>query len=283
MNILYSGDGNIADGVLISCISLARCVRKRFNVYILTASFEYNGEKKEALGTEFADFLERYLKERGSDVTVTLINISEKFQNEIPTANMDTRFTPGCMLRLFADEVDLLPNRILYLDNDVICRGDFSPFYDQQMGKNELAGVLDHYGGWFFRQKIYKRDYINSGVLLLNLSKIRESGLFRRARQMCMTKKMFMPDQSALNKLCKNKIICPRKYNEQRRLRSDTVFQHFTTSFRFFPYFHSVTVKPWHIDRMHNELKLHEYDGLLVEYQEAKKLYIKEIKYEEQQ
>jgi len=283
MNILYSGDGNIADGVLISCISLARCVRKPFNVYILTASFEYNGEKKEALGTEFADFLERYLKERGSDVTVTLINISEKFQNEIPTANMDTRFTPGCMLRLFADEVDLLPNRILYLDNDVICRGDFSPFYDQQMGKNELAGVLDHYGGWFFRQKIYKRDYINSGVLLLNLSKIRESGLFRRARQMCMTKKMFMPDQSALNKLCKNKIICPRKYNEQRRLRSDTVFQHFTTSFRFFPYFHSVTVKPWHIDRMHNELKLHEYDGLLVEYQEAKKLYIKEIKYEEQQ
>ena len=283
MNILYSGDGNIADGVLISCISLARCLRMPLNVYILTASFEYNGEKKEALGTEFADFLERFLKERGSDVTVTLIDISAKFQNEIPTANMDTRFTPGCMLRLFADEVDLLPNRILYLDNDVICRGDFSPFYDQQMGKNELAGVLDHYGGWFFRQKIYKRDYLNSGVLLLNLSKIRESGLFRRARQMCMTKKMFMPDQSALNKLCKNKIICARKYNEQRRLRSDTVFQHFTTSFRFFPYFHSVTVKPWHIDRMHNELKLHEYDGLLVEYQEAKKLYIKEIKYEEQQ
>jgi hypothetical protein len=99
---------------------------------------------------------------------------------------------------------------------------------------------------------------------------------------MCESKKMFMPDQSALNKLCKNKIICSRQYNEQRRLHDNTVFQHFTTSFRFFPYFHSVTVKPWNIEGMHNVLKLHEYDDLLEEYTNVKKLYMKEKNNEQQ-
>ena len=279
MNVLYSGDGNIADGVLISSISLALNVREPLHVYLLTAGFEYGGEKREAVSRNFAAFLELYLKKHNAGAKVSLIDISEKFQKELPRANMETRFTPGCMLRLYADEVHELPSKILYLDNDVICRGDASFFYNQQMGENELAGVLDYYGGWFFRQKPYKRDYLNSGVLLLNLAKIRKSGLFKRAREMCVTKKMFMPDQSALNKLCRGKIICERRYNEQRKLHSDTVFQHFTTSFRFFPYFHSVTVKPWNIEKMHGVLKLHEYDDLLEEYLKAKKIYQKEKNY----
>ena len=276
MNILYSGDGNITDGVIISSVSLAHCVNEPLHIYILTAEFEYNGVKREAVGLDFATFLEKYLRRYDESITVTLIDISEKFQKEMPRANMDTRFTPGCMLRLYADGVEQLPAKILYLDNDVICRGDPSDFYNQEMRNNALAGVLDHYGGWFFRQKFYKRDYLNSGVLLLNIPKIREIGLFERARYMCMTKKMFMPDQSALNKLCKDKIICKRKYNEQRRLNKDTIFQHFTTSFRFFPYFHSVNVKPWNIEGMHKTLKLHEYDDLLEEYTNIKKLYLKE-------
>ena len=45
MNILYSGDGNITDGVIISSVSLARCVNEPLHIYILTAEFEYNGVK----------------------------------------------------------------------------------------------------------------------------------------------------------------------------------------------------------------------------------------------
>lgn len=273
MNILYSGDGNIADGLILSALSLAKNVSEPLNIYILTASFEYKSKKYRGLDTDLPLFLEKYLKQYNENIKITLIDISDRFKKEMPSANMNTRFTPCCMLRLFADEVDALPTKILYLDNDVICRSDPSFFCDQQLGDCSMAGVLDYYGGWFFRQKWYRRDYLNSGVLLLNLVRIRENGLFKDAREMCVTKKMFMPDQSALNKLCKRKIICDRKYNEQRMLRSDTVFQHFTTSFRFFPYFHSVSVKPWNIKGMHEVLKLHEYDDLLDEYLKIKKLY----------
>ncbi len=276
MNILYSGDANIADGVILSTLSLTHHVKEPLNIYVLTASLDYGEKRMIALESDFSEFLQKQLRIIKSDVTLTHIDISESFARQIPSSNMETRFTPGCMLRLFADEVDALPPKILYLDSDVICRGDIGQFYNLQMGKCSLAGVLDYYGGWFFKQKLYKRDYLNSGVLLLNLAQIRKNGLFARAREMCVTKKMFMPDQSALNKLCKDKIICERRYNEQRKLKSDTVLQHFTTSFRFFPYFHSVSVKPWNVEGMHEILKLHEYDGLIEEYQQVKNIYLKE-------
>ncbi len=273
MNILYSGDANIRDGVIISALSLAKAAREPLHIYILTASIDYNGEHKPALEKGFAPFLENYLAGYNDGISVTLIDITEKFIGELPLANVETRFTPFCMLRLFADDVKELPSKILYLDNDVICRQDPCEFYHQDLAGASFAGVLDYYGSWFFRQKLYKRDYINSGVMLLNLEAIRSNNLFKDARKMCISKKMFMPDQSALNKLARGKIICERKYNEQRKLHDNTVFQHFTTSFRFFPYFHSVTVKPWNIEAMHSTLKLFEYDGLLNEYLKINKLY----------
>lgn len=79
-----------------------------------------------------------------------------------------------------------------------------------------------------------------------------------------------MPDQSAINKLSVYKKIENRKFNEQRKLQDNTVFQHFTTSFRFVPIFRKVSVKPWQIEKMHSQLKLYEYDNILNEYKELK-------------
>ena len=134
-----------------------------------------------------------------------------------------------------------------------------------------MFGALDYYGKWFFKNNIFKFDYINSGVLLLNLKKIIETGSFKKCIKMCKEKEMFMPDQSAINKIIKNKKIVKRKYNEQRKLKKDTVFQHFTTTFRLFPIFHSVTIKPWHIDKLHSKLKIFEYDDILEEYKNMNK------------
>ncbi len=270
MNILYCGDGNIADGVMISVLSLTQAVKEALHIYILTASVENAGTRHPALGGDFAAFLDRKVKQWDPENTVRLYDITELFAAQPPTANMGTRFTPCCMLRLYADLVRELPDRILYLDNDVICRSDPGAFYHQDMQDAEIAGVLDYYGSWFFRNHPLKRDYLNSGVLLLNMEKIRQTGLFRQCRHRCRTREMFMPDQSALNKLCRSKRIADRKYNEQRRLRRDTVFQHFTTSFRFFPWFHTVSVKPWNLEGMHTVLKLYTYDSLLEQYKEMK-------------
>lgn len=270
MNILYCGDGNIADGLIISVLSLTKHIDEPLNIFILTMGLETETRVYRPLPQRVVNAVEDIIKTRNPQSTVCCTDIGELFEKEPPQANLGTRFTPFCMLRLFADSVPHLPQRILYLDNDVICRGDFTDFYRQDMDGCEIAGVLDHYGRWFFRKNLFKMDYLNSGVLLLDLERIKQTGLFEKSRLMCRTKKMFMPDQSALNKLALGKKQCPRRFNEQRRLQKDTVFQHFTTSFRFFPYIRTVTVKPWQIDRMHEVLKLHEYDDLLEEYKAVK-------------
>lgn len=275
MNILYCGDKNIIDGLIISILSLLKNTNEILNIYVLTASIKLEEKEYKAIASEEINILDKILKEKNSNNFVKVIDITKKFAKEVPLKNIKTRFTPCCMLRLFADEIPELPkDRILYLDNDVICRKDCSDFYNQNIDDTELVGVLDYYGKWFFKKKNLKFDYINSGVLLLNINKIKETKLFEKARKMCIEKKMFMPDQSALNKLSVKKKILPRKYNEQRRLKKDTVIQHFTTSFRIFPVFHSVTIKPWNIENVHKKLKIFEYDDLLEEYEEI----IKQIK-----
>lgn len=270
MNILFCGDKNIAHGVIIATLSLIENVREPLNIYILTASIKTKEREVFALDRDFSEFLDALVKQYDPQSFVRLYDITGEFNAQPPVANLATRFTPCCMLRLYADLIDDLPDRILYLDNDIICRGDISDLYNADMRDFELTGVLDYYGSHFFRQRFYKRDYLNSGVLLMNLSLIRKSGLFTRCREMCASKQMFMPDQSALNKLCKRKKFVPRDYNEQRKLKDTTKIQHFTTSFRFFPYFHKVSVKPWNITGMHEVLKINEYDALL---ERAGKLY----------
>lgn len=273
MNILYCGDENIEKGLLISILSLLKNVEEPINIYVLTMKLKNEQKSYYPVSDNFINYLDNLVKKNNKDNFVRKIDITSLFLNDLPKANLDTRFTPYCMLRLFADEISELPDRILYLDNDVICRKDCSEFYYQDITNDELVGVLDYYGKWFFRNNIFKMDYINSGVLLLNLKKIKESNLFKKCRDMCKNKKMFMPDQTAINKLCTYKKIQPRQFNEQRKLHSDTIFQHFTTSFRFFPWVHTLTVKPWNVDRVHSKLKLHEYDDILERYQQELKNY----------
>lgn len=261
MNLLFCGDSGICKGIYLSVLSIIKNTDKKICIYILTA----NVADHKAIEQNFANDLQATVKEKNSDSSVILIDISDLFGSYLPTSNMNTRFTPLCMLRLFADIVPEIPDKILYLDTDVLCRADFSELYGYDISNVEICGVPDRYGKWFFGN-IFKHDYLNSGVLLMNMKKIRQSGLFKKCRNMCRDKKMFMPDQTALNKLSVKCKIPPR-YNAQGKIKSDTVFKHFTTYFSFFPYIHAVTIKPWDTEKLHNKLKIFEFDDILNQYQ----------------
>ena len=273
MNILFCGDRNVQDGLLIAVLSLLENTQEHLDIYVLTLDMSMNGMIYSPIEQTFVDYLNETVSAQYDDRLYTkLIDTTDLFKDETPGANLSTRFTPCCMLRMFADKIDEIPDRILYLDTDVICRRDFGDFYYQNMDGVEIAGVLDYYGSWFFRKNIFKRDYLNSGVLLMNMCELRKTGLLSSCRHMCTTKQMFMPDQSALNKLSVSKRICERKYNDQRRLHSDTVFQHFTTHFRFFPYVRTENVKPWQTEEVTTILHIpeSEYGALFAKYYDIK-------------
>ncbi len=266
MNILYCGDKGIEDGLIISVLSLVKHTKKELHIYVLTMI--YANHKK--VSDKVISVLDKRVKKVNKNSFVKLIDVTDIYNKCVPTANVDTRFTPYCMLRLYADLIEL-PSKILYLDNDVVCYNNFEEFYDIPNEEYEMVGVLDYYGSHFFKKNIFKRDYLNSGVLLLNLDLIKKTKLFLKAREMCQTKKMLLPDQSALNKLSSKKKKVSRKYNEQHKLKNDTVFRHFSTTFKILPYVKPQTIKPWHVENMHNILKTYEFDDIIEEYEKIKK------------
>lgn len=263
LNILFCGDQNVSEGIFLSALSICKKNNTDINFYIITASIDNH----KCITDEFCAKLEKRLKDINSENRIFLIDATKSFGSYLPTANMKTRFTPFCMMRLFADMIPQIPDKILYLDTDVLCRDKIDDLYNVNIEQYEIAGVPDRYGKWFFGN-ILRHDYLNSGVLLLNMKMIRQNGLFEKCRMMCRDKKMFMPDQSALNKLAK-KCKLPSKYNEQGKIKSNTVFKHFTTYFKFLPYFRAVTIKPWHTDKLHNELKIFEFDDIINDYKRS--------------
>lgn len=180
MNILYCGDRNIEKGLTMSVLSLSDHMDEPLHIYVLTAGFTWNGREYLPVTATCIGKLRDYLQAKNPENSAECFDVTELLLRQLPQANMGTRFTPCCMLRLYADLVSELPDKILYLDNDVLCRGDLGEFYHQDLTDYELAGCLDYYGRWFFHNDYTRLDYLNSGVLLLNLAKIRETGLFRR-------------------------------------------------------------------------------------------------------
>ena len=268
MNILYCGDKNIIDGLVISILSLMKNTKENLNIYVLSMKYEDENKKYSIIPKAYINELNKLVKKVNKESFVKLIDITDLVNKELPEANIDTRFTPYCMLRLYADQINELPDKILYLDTDVVCLKDPIELYNIDITNYEIAGVLDYYGSHFYKKKIYKKDYLNSGVLLLNLKLIKKTKLFKKSREMCKSVKMLLPDQSALNKLSKHKLIIKRKFNEQKKIKKNTIFRHFTTTFKFFPKFHTQTIKPWNIDKLHSILKVHEFDDILEDYKQ---------------
>ena len=140
MNVLYCGDKNIEDGLIISVLSLLKNVDENLNIYVLTInSKDWNIE---GVTDDCIEVINSKMKKINKQNWIKKIDITNLFEKEVPAKNMKTRFTPCCMLRLFADEVEELPDRILYLDNDVICRKDCKDFYNQNMDNYELARFI---------------------------------------------------------------------------------------------------------------------------------------------
>lgn len=142
MNILYCGDKNIKIGLYISIISLLKHVEESLNIYVFTVNTKIGEKEIEGLKLEDIEKIDKRVKEKNAESFVKLIDITKLFEENLPIININTRFTPCCMLRLYADEVENLPDKILYLDNDVICRKDPVDFYNQDIENIEIVRKL---------------------------------------------------------------------------------------------------------------------------------------------
>ncbi len=258
INVLFGGNYKVLDGLTLCLMSMVKHTDDALNIFILTADVSELNQDYKPITEINRVLLESIIKEKNPNSTVTLIKLEKDFNKWILSSqNKLSKYTPYTFLRLFADKIDEIPDKIIYLDTDIMLNGDISELFNIDISNYELGVILDRYGKIFIG-----RRYFNAGVLLINMNEAKQSNLFERTKELCLNKKMAFGDQDALNRCAKKIKFLPRKFNEQGNLRSDTVVQHFTKRFTLFPYFHTINIKPWHIDKVHKVRKNFNYDDI---------------------
>lgn len=264
INLLFAGNYKVFDGILTCLLSIIKRAKNNetLNVFVFTMDISRINSDYKAVTDEQIEFLQRVLQKYNSESKVIKIRTDDYYENEFAYCpNENAYCSPYTLLRLFADEIAEIPDKILYLDADLMFCKDIRLLYDIDVSAVEYAAARDRYG-----KILVNPNYINAGVLLFNMKKIRETGLLKKARALIKTKKLPFADQSAIIRSTTSRIVLKQKFNDQKRLTKNTVVRHFSRRLFYFPYPHVENIKQWQVDKVRSVFKYTQFDDVYDEY-----------------
>ena len=269
INILFAGNQGVFDGILTCALSIFKRshLKEPVKFYLLTMDVSHVKADYVPISDEQIAFFETVIKDYNIENTVVKLDVTKLYGEEFAGCpNEGAYCSPYTLIRLFADRIDTLPDKILYLDADVMFNRDITLLYDTDISEVEYAAARDHYGKY-----LISPNYVNAGVLLFNLKYMRETGILTRARELLREKKLVFADQSALIRCTTKKKMLPQRFNDQKFLHKHTVVRHFSKRLFWLPYPHTDNIKQWQVSRVHKIFRYYEFDDILYEY-----IYLKE-------
>jgi lipopolysaccharide biosynthesis glycosyltransferase len=236
--------------------------REPYTFYIFTMDVSHIKETYLPVNERQLAFFERVIQGYNPENRAVRIDVTELYRREFGgSPNEDAYCSPYTLIRLLADLVDALPDRVLYLDVDVMFHRDIHLLYDIDIEGYEYAAARDHYGKYLIQP-----NYINAGVLLFNLKQMRKTGILAKAREWIRTKKLVFADQSALIRATTRKKMLPQRFNDQKFLHRHTVVRHFSKRLFWLPYPHTANIKQWQVSEIHRIFRYFCFDDILYEY-----------------
>lgn len=275
MNILFSGNSKVFDGVLTCALSILKRTETKepFTFYIMTMDVSHLKPEYLPIDDKCIAFLDTVVKKYNEHNRVIKLDVTDFYMKEFSACpNEQCYCSPYTLLRLFIDMIPDIPDKILYLDIDIMFNRDISLLYNQDLADYEYAAARDHYGKYLLNP-----NYINAGVLLFNMNKARETGLFEKARNLIKTKKMLFADQDAIYRSTTKKKMLPQRFNDQKFLHKHTVVRHFSKRLFYLPYPHTDNIKQWHVSKMYRTFKYDCFDDIIYEYMYLKGKFENEI------
>lgn len=262
--LLFSGNEKVFDGILTCLLSVVKRTKTKepIKAIVLTMDISYLREDYVPVTDAQIDFLQSVLRQYNEKNQVQKIDVSELYATEFwRCPNEGAYCSPYTLLRLFADMIPDIPDKILYLDADIMFNRDFTLLYDIDVESVEYAAARDHYGKF-----ILNYNYINAGVLLMNMRAIRASGALKKARELIKSRKLMFADQSAIIRSTRKKKMLPQRFNDQKFLHGHTVVRHFSKRLFYLPYPHTENIKQWQVDKVHSVFSYHQFDDIYEEY-----------------
>ena len=274
INILLCGNKKVFDGALSELISICNRTKEPITCYIFTMDVSRINKDFVCIEDKQIEFLNEVVQEKNKGNKVIKIDVTNLYETEFSNCKNENAYcTPYTLLRLLADKIENMPDKLLYLDIDMMANDDISKLYNIDISNYEYAAVKEKY-----RSVFLWTDYINAGMLLLNMKKIKETGLLEKARKLIKKRKFLFADQTAIYMATDTNLLIPRKFNEQSSFnRRDTVICHFCKRLMWKPYPHTENYKQWNVQQVHDELHCYCFDKDLEEYLKLKQEYENKI------
>ncbi|MBO4279929.1 MAG: lipopolysaccharide biosynthesis protein [Spirochaetales bacterium] len=274
VNILFCGNIGVFDGMLTTALSLVKRTESKepFCFHLFTMDVSHLKDNYVPITQKQVAFLEKVVKSYNPENQVRLFDVTDLYRQYFSGCpNEGAYCSPYTLIRLFADLIPGIPDKLLYLDIDLLFQHDVHLLYDTDVEGYEYAAARDHYGKY-----ILNPNYVNAGVILFNMKECRRTGLFDKARKWIQRKKLTFADQSAIIRSTTRKKMLPQRFNDQKFLHKHTVVRHFSKRLFYLPYPHTDNIKQWHVDRVHKVFGYHQFDDILDEYLKLKAEFEKE-------
>ncbi|MBQ7445665.1 MAG: lipopolysaccharide biosynthesis protein [Clostridia bacterium] len=275
INILFCGNEGVFDGVLTGMLSILKRTdtKEPFKFHIFTMDVSHLKPNYTPVTEKHRAFIESVSKEYNPKNSVELFDVTKLYMEHFSGCPNETAYcSPYTLIRLLADLVPGLPDKMLYLDTDIMFNRDIRLLYDLDITDYEYAAGRDHYGKYLIQP-----NYINAGVLLFNMKKMRETGIFSKARDWLRKQKLVFADQSALIRSTTKKKMLPQRFNDQKFLHKHTVVRHFSKRLFWLPYPHTDNIKQYHVTKVHKVFRYFVFDDILFDYIYLKKSFEKSL------
>ncbi len=271
INILFCGNEYVFDGILTCALSIFKRSKYQgpFNFYVYTMDVSHLNPKYTPISDGLISYLDEVVKEYHPDNKVIKVDVTDIYNKEFKGCpNEGCYCSPYTLIRLFADLVPNMPDKLLYLDVDIMFNRDVELLYNIDVEGYEYAAARDHYGKYLIQP-----NYINAGVLLFNLKRCKETNLLGKARDLLKVKHLPFADQSAILRSTTKRKMLPQRYNDQKFLHKHTIVRHFSKRLFWLPYPHTANIKQWKVSEVHKIFKYYQFDDVLYEYIYLKKKY----------
>ena len=219
MNIAYATDENFVPVTAVSMVSMFESNKDtdEIEVYILEDCIT---EQSKA---HLLDLAHRY----GREVSfISVVDVEKSISSEM-IADRGSSFTQ--FARLFLPTFLPEAKKILYIDADTLILDNLLPLYECELKENEvLAGIKDCVGVKHKKNIGLEKDdfYINSGVILFDLEKMRARNTVQRFIDFIEKyagQKIPYADQGIINATLKGQIkALPLKYNAVSMIYAET-------------------------------------------------------------
>lgn len=204
MNIVFVTDNNVVDQleITIDSIYANRGETDEFHFYYIAYG----------LSDTNRELVEKKITDLGG--AIDIIAPKEKYLDVVENARIKVVYSYCFLHEMLPENVD----KALMLETDMIVNGSLGDLYDTNIDDYYIAATDDMQSRWY-KKKLgmsEKSVYFNSGVMLLNLKKIREQRMTDKICRIISSGKFLcaFDVQDELNAIFEGKIkVIPPKYN----------------------------------------------------------------------